>query len=305
MITKIMEKNGINWLVLQKPTDEEILKIDEKFPLHPFIKNELAKPTFQPKINIYNGVLYLILQFPIFDDKMRISRRQEIDFVLGKNFLLTAYYGDFPPLQEFIKKMEGHPEIMEHYFHGNAGMIFFGILRHLYHFSLRELEHIQKKVDEIEEQIFLGKEKEMVEKISFLSRDIIEFGRSIKPHERILFLYENLAMNVFGDEYKSYTEEILNEYFNLQNLFSDADETIKSLQQTNDSLVSIKSNEEMRIISILAFTTFPLMLLTSVFGMNTSYLPIVGTKGDFWIIIGVMAGAMGIIFWLFKRKKMI
>ena len=305
MLAKTIEKNGITWFNLESPTEEEISKISEKFPLHPFIKSELVKPTFQPKINIYNNVVYLILQFPIFNEKMRISRRQEIDFVIGEKFMLTASYAGFLPIQEFLKKLEKHPEIIDHYFHDSPGAIFFGALKHLYNFSLRELEHIQKKIDETEEQIFLGKEKEMVEKISFLNRDIIEFGRSIRPHERILISFENLALEIFGKEFKPYAKEIMNEYFNAKNLYINAEETIKALQETNDSLVSIKSNEEMRIISVLAFITFPLMLFTSIFGMNTDYLPIVGKRGDFWIIIGIMIFAMATIFSIFKRKKWI
>ena len=68
-----------------------ILKIDEKFALHPFIKNELLKPTFQPKINAYNNAVYLILHFPVFDKKTGVSKRREIDFVLGRNFLFTIW----------------------------------------------------------------------------------------------------------------------------------------------------------------------------------------------------------------------
>src|SRR3989338_7520817 len=100
MLAKTIEKNGITWFNLESPTEEEISKISEKFPLHPFIKSELVKPTFQPKINIYNNVVYLILQFPIFNEKMRISRRQEIDFVIGEKFMLTASYAGFLPIQD-------------------------------------------------------------------------------------------------------------------------------------------------------------------------------------------------------------
>jgi len=59
----------------------------------------------------------------------------------------------------------------------------------------------------------------------------------------------------------------------------------------------------MKVLTILAFITFPLVLLSSVFGMNTISTPIVGIKGDFWIIIGVMLAATFSMFVYFRKKK--
>lgn len=305
MINKTIEKNNITWITGNSLTHEEIEKISEKFHLSHFLKNELVKPTIQPKINGFQDAIYLVLHFPIFNKHKNISKKQEIDFVIGKNFLLTVNYNEeFTPLIEFINKIE--QKNSDNYFSGNAGMLFFHILQYFYQFSLRELDYIQKKIDNIEEQIFLKKEKEMVERISIVSRDVIEFGRSIKPHQRILNSFSEAAFKIFGnEEYKDYFLEILNEYFNLLNLFESTEETINSLQETNDSLVSIKSNDEMRIISIIAFTTFPLMLLSSIFSMNTYYMPIIGYEGDFWIIIGLMIIGVSIMYTIFKNKKWI
>lgn len=305
MINKTIEKNGITWIAGSSLTNEEIEKISENFHLNHFLKNELFKPTIQPKINIFGNIIYIVLHFPIFDKHKNINKKQEIDFVIGKNFLLTVNYNsEFTPLGEFLDKIEQKNSV--DYFYDDATILFFRILQYFYQFSLRELDYIQKKIDNIEEQIFLKREKEMVEKISVTSRDVIEFGRSIKPHQRILNSFGEAVFKIFGDEkYRDYFLEILNEYFNLLNLFESTEDTINSLQETNDSLVSIKSNDEMRIISIIAFTTFPLMLLSSIFGMNTYYLPIVGTQGDFWIIIGLMIIGVSIMFTIFKKKKWI
>lgn len=302
MIEKIIEKNGIIFITANSLTDEEIEKIREKIPLNSMLKNELLKPAAQPKISAFHDLIYLVLHFPIFDKETGISKKQEIDFALGKKFILAVNYNyEFPPLQEFLKHIE--KEDRSHYFNENAGILFFHLIRHLYKFTLRELDYTHKKIDYIEEQIFLKKEKEMVERISVVSRDIIEFGRSIKTHQRIWRSFEILAENLYGNEYKNYSSEILNGYFNLKDLFESTEQTINSLQNTNDSLVSIKSNDEMRIISIIAFTTFPLMLFSALFGMNTAYTPLIGVKGDFWIIVGIMVIAVSIMYLIFKHKK--
>ena len=79
--------------------------------------------------------------------------------------------------------------------------------------------------------------------------------------------------------------------------------SVAELREINNSLVSTKQNEVMKILTIMAFVTFPLSLLASIFGMNTVYLPIVGHSLDFWIIIGIMAGATICFFAFFKHNR--
>ena len=59
----------------------------------------------------------------------------------------------------------------------------------------------------------------------------------------------------------------------------------------------------MKILTIMAFVTFPLSLIASIFGMNTSTLPVVGYEYDFWVIIGGMFMFTVIFFAFFKYKK--
>ena len=59
----------------------------------------------------------------------------------------------------------------------------------------------------------------------------------------------------------------------------------------------------MKILTIMAFITFPLTLFASMFGMNTHTTPIVGYPGDFWIILGIMVIVSAGLFSYFKYKK--
>jgi magnesium transporter len=70
-------------------------------------------------------------------------------------------------------------------------------------------------------------------------------------------------------------------------------------------MLSTKQNEIMKIFTILAFVTLPLSLIAAVFGMNTTFIPIVGLPNDFWIIIGIMIITSLAMFAYFKYKKWI
>ena len=79
--------------------------------------------------------------------------------------------------------------------------------------------------------------------------------------------------------------------------------TFDNLRLTNDSLLETKQNSIMKVLTIISFITFPLMLFSSLFGMNTENTPIIGNGLDFWIIIGIMVAVSIVLLIFFKYKK--
>ena len=274
-----------------------------KYSIHPLVAEELLKPTIRPKVDIYKNFIYLILHFPIFEHEKKSSISHEIDFIIGKNFLITAHYKTIPPLYEMTKIFEVGSMLGEENITKNPGVLAFYIIRQFYQFALRQLDHIQLKINEIEENIFKGKENDMVETISLTRRDTLDFQQSIYGHETILNSLELIGKEFFGKEFFHYTNNIIGELSRVKSILTNCKETIESLQNTNDSLLTDKTNYIMRFLSTISFITFPTMLLTAIFSMNTVSTPILGIKGDFWIIVGIILTAIiSMIMW-FRRKK--
>ena len=75
------------------------------------------------------------------------------------------------------------------------------------------------------------------------------------------------------------------------------------LRETNNSLLTTKQNEVMKVFTIMAFVIFPLSLVAGIFGMNTAYIPIVGLPGDFWMVMGIMVvlGVLFLSFFMYKK----
>lgn len=305
MITTIKHKK-ITWINIESPSAKEVSELAEKFDIHPLIAEELISPTMRPKVDVYKNNLYLILHFP--SDKETCptcltSVGSEIDFVIGKDFIITTHYCKFSSLEMFLRDAKTKKSFREENFKKHAGILAFNILRDLYGHSLRELEQIHIKINRAEEEIFKGMEKQMVKKLSLLKRDVLDFRRAIYPHESVIGSFESQGERFFGKTFKHHLNFISGEYTKVRSLIENNRETLNTLYQTNESLLTTKTNEVVKVLTILAFITFPLMLLSGIFGMNTISTPIIGIRGDFWIITGVMLIATFSMFLYFKNKK--
>jgi magnesium transporter len=107
----------------------------------------------------------------------------------------------------------------------------------------------------------------------------------------------------FGAELEPYFNRLLGDWSQTRNTLATFKETIRGLEETNNSLLTDKTNEIVKVLTMFSVIVFPLTLLAAIFGMNTTNLPLTGYKGDFWVIFGIMVvGILGMIGF-FKYKK--
>lgn len=304
MISRYHYKDLV-WVDLESPTQDEVRTVMEEFGVHPLAAEELLVPTLRPKVDLYPNFIYLILHFPAITHRHTGGHEQEIDFIVGKKFLITTHYGLIDSLHEFSKVFEVNSILEKSNIGDHAGFILFYILKELYKMLDRELAHIRHDFAEIEPKIFGGKERDMVTAISHLNRDLLNFKQTIRPHQEVLESFELAGTKFFGEDFSYYLRTITGEYFKVSSILDGHRETLMELRNTNDSLLTTKTNDIMKTIAIISFVTFPLSLVATIFGMNTKILPIVGSDNDFWYIIGIMATITLAIFSYFKHKRWI
>ncbi len=93
------------------------------------------------------------------------------------------------------------------------------------------------------------------------------------------------------------------EFNKVNNLLESNRDALSELQRTNDSLLSTKTNDTMRTLTVMTFVLTPLTLIAGIFGMNTGDFNFIENKTDFLFVLGAMTLAGLIIFLFFKVRK--
>jgi len=287
------------WIDLNSPTKEETDSLVLTHSIDPSVAKDLLAPTPAQHAENRGQNIYAILHLPTFKRSRSICDVQEIDIIISTNSLITARYDSIDALHYFAKQIE----VSEILNKGEHVHLFFGMMKEIYNTMRNELSYMEDQMREIEKNIFDGQEKEMVYAISNAGRNILNFRRIIDPHGNIFeFLKEN-GVDKFGPEFGVQTKILIEEWRHLMRIVNNQIDLITQLRETNNSMLSTKQNEVMKIFTILAFVTFPLSLIASIFGMNTSFIPLVGQQNDFWIVIGIMFFVSIAMFVYFKYKR--
>lgn len=291
----------LTWIDCINPTSDEVREIVAEANIPVDFTNDLTTMIPRSEVRAQKDALKVTLDFPIVK-RTDINHPHEIKFIATKKHLVTIRFEDIEAIHRFSKEFEVSSMIKKSGRGANGAHILMSLLTELYRTMTVKLDYLESKMSDIEEEIFNQHEKEMVFEISKVSRRLISFRQTMFAHQEALSELSAEITTAFGKHFEKYVSELETEYIHLNGRLYSLTNILDDLRNTNDSLVSTKQNEIMKILTIMAFITFPLTLFTSLFGMNTITTPIVGQRGDFWLIVGIM-GMVSIAFFGFFRYK--
>lgn len=300
MLNRYNYKN-LKWIDLESPTKDEIDLLRSEFGIPAPVSDELLSATIRSKVDLHDGMIYLVLHFPKMVAANSEQSDQEIDFILGKDFLITTHYENSKPLADFAKMLELNTLLNKKKLNDDhAVFLFFEVMKLLYRNSQEELESINDLLRDLESRIYSGKEEETVYLISKVNRILLDFRQAIRYHLETLKSFEDAAKSFYGDQFEYYLNSMIGEYNKLQNKLDGHKEILNDLRDTNDSLINTKTNRVMKTLTTMSFIMLPLSLIAGVFGMNVD----TSLVGDLSMVtVAVAMFLIGLVMYIFFKLK--
>ncbi|MFA7201808.1 MAG: magnesium transporter CorA family protein [Candidatus Paceibacterota bacterium] len=299
----IIKKGKIKWINLTNPRTEELVSLEKEFGFHPVIIEELKETSARSKVEVYKDYLFVVLQFPIYDPEERVSRKGEIDFLVTKNTVISVHYQPIEPLELIMDKLERDESYKERLLEGSTSQLFYYIIQACLLFVMRQLHHIDEKIEDIRNTLFRDQERTLLEKISYVKRDLLSYHLITQSQIGIFKSLQIIGPEFFGEKTAIYFSDLEGDFLKITQQCENFKQTIEAFENTNTQLLSIQMNKVMQRFSVLAFLTFPIMVILALFTIETQGRPLIGhTPYDFWILVGAVIIVVGIMVRIFKKK---
>ena len=287
---------------ITKPTRQDIDYLGDQYHFHPMVLDELIPRCYYPRLEIRPDYLFLIINYPMYHETNREVAPKELDIIINKDTMVTNHHRPFFLLENLFKVCQ-RPEIGGgKYLDKGPGHLLFSLLDIFWRDCLLKLEKIDEEIERIEKKIFHGKEKEMVMDISHTKTDIIDFWRIVEPQGEVIKLLGKEGPKFFGEELSLHFSDMVGTYGKVWHTTKSHKETILALERTNQDLLTTKTNEIIKILTVFSVTMLPLTLLASIWGMNLN-LPLSEHRAGFWIVVFVMFTALTGMLFYFRKKK--
>ncbi|MEI7462792.1 MAG: CorA family divalent cation transporter [Candidatus Taylorbacteria bacterium] len=297
---------GVVWIDLENPTDEEVSSLVNRYGLHPLVGEELKMKSSIAKVDFYPEYFLAVLTLPVRERKNVSTQivEREIDFVVGKNFLITSRTETIEQLEYFGKIFEANSILNKEEKIEHAGYLFYYMVKKIYAGMIEDLENIKDSIITAEKRIFGGDEKEIVEVLSSLSRELIDFKQTARMHRDIwedMVKYSDQSM--FGGEFPSYVRDIRDQFNIIHEFIGNARELITDLRETNDSLLNTRQNDIMKLLTIITLICYPAIIVSAIFTIPAQNIPVLNSPYGWVILMGIILIITGCFWWYFKKKR--
>jgi magnesium transporter len=296
-----LNQNGLTWVHLDAPDSQVASTLAERFGWHVLDVEDVLSKRQRPKIDEYPEYLFAVLHFPVFDKAVQRLNAAELDFFLGPDYLVTLPNIQLLPVTRLFERCRDDEELRESLFGKGSGYLLYHVLDDLFDYCFPILDKIGHKLDVFEDELFEGRSEDIVRDISNVKQEIISYRKIIKPERSTLRVLERNVERFLPENLELYFDDIVDAAERIWDLLDNYKEVAEALEDTNESVISHRQNDVLRVLTIFSVVLLPLTLISGILGMNN--FPYAKSAAAFW---GTIAGMVvvfiaGAAFFRYKR----
>jgi magnesium transporter len=182
----------------------------------------------------------------------------------------------------------------EKIFSRGSGYLMYRLVDDSFDYCFPMLRKVGNKLDALEDEIFEGRSEDVVRDISNAKQEIINFRKVIRPQRPVLRDLEKVKTRYLASELDLdiYFDDIVDAHERIWDMLENYKEVIVALEETNESMLSHRVNDSLRVLTAISVIVLPLTLIASIFGMNIGLPgggdPAIDDLLSFAVVIGVM-----------------
>ncbi len=298
---EVVESHGLRWMNIERPRAVDRAWLEEHFDFHPLDYEDVFSRNQRPKIDEYEEYLFIVLHFPRFDKNVGRLNAAELDLFVGPDYLITLPNEPIDPVEYLFERCRTREELREQYFSKGPGYLLYKIVDDAVDASFPMLRKMGNKLERIEDDVFEGSSQDVVRDISNVKQEIINFRKIVRPQRAVLEDLERNKQRYMAPDMDIYFDDIVDASERIWQMLEGFKETVEALEATNESVISHRVNDVLRVLTAFSVAILPLTLIASVFGMNVR-VPGEGDIAAFWIAVVSMVVLLVTMLAYFRRR---
>lgn len=304
---RVARGRDFSWYDVEQPTADDARRLDAELPIHSLVLEELVPQVRHPKLDIFGTHLFVVLTIPILerDPKTEAStvRLDELDLVFGNSWIVTSHYRRIDAVDTLFPEEANGSDRVARLTTTDATptAILYSILSRILQQSITSLGIIEERVERVENEVSLA-ERKVVTELSQLRRDIIDFRRALSPARPVFRALDDAAPPLLGSESAPYFRNLTGRIEQISTLLKILKETVEALEETNQALITTRTNDIVRIFTVITALMLPPALVTAIFSMNLRYPFEAGVDTFWWIVAAALSSVIVPLLWLRRRN---
>ena len=263
-----VEAHGLRWINIPRPRPVDRAWLEEHYDFHPLDYEDVFSRNQRPKIDEYDEYLFIVLHFAKYDKQVGRLNAAELDIFVGSDFVITLPNDDLQPLDYLFERARTREDLRDQLFAKGPGFLLYKIVDDSVDASFPMLRKVGNKLERLEDEIFEGRAEDIVRDLSNAKQEIINFRKIVRPQRTVLRDLERTKQKVFAEELDVYFDDIVDASERIWDMLENFKEVVEGLESTNESVISHRVNDILRVLTAISVVVLPLTLVASIWGMN-------------------------------------
>jgi len=308
MPTLLADTNLFLWVDLEKPTPEETKRVlEDIFHFHQLSIEDCVSVSPSPKVEEYSPkdedkfspYLFMVIHAVDYSRKDGVFATSELNFFLGKNFLVTFHEVPLKSVQsteERCLKGTGHvaraPDRVAH-------TLLDGIVEN-YKPALEELSF---EIGELEQKVVEHPSPRMLNKIIQVKKEVLHLRQIIGPQREVLSRFAQGEFKLIRPHLVPYYRDVYDGLFHIAELAQSYTDSLTGLLNIYLSMSSNQTGEVVKLLTMITIITTPLTIVGTWYGMNFKVMPELQWEFGYELAMVITVAATAVTWWWFKKKK--
>ena len=305
----IADPSGILWVDIQGPdvhaSDHLERWLCQHFHFHPLAVEDALRENHVPKVDDWEEYLYLVFQVASIVPETQALALHELDIFLGKNYVITYHIDPLPILDRDRASIKRDPrDRMRH----GADHLLVRFLELAIDQSLRAIEELDVQVDAIQNAVIENATPRNLKAIFRIKRSAIQLHKILSPQREVLNRLARDPFKPIQAKHRVYFRDLYDHVVRIHDISESLRDLISGTLETYLSVVSNRTNDIMKVLTIVTLMFMPMTFVVGFFGMNffgetlAFQTPLPKTL-LFWGSNAIMAISPAFIWWYARRKK--
>ena len=294
----LQRRDRIVWVDLYSPSHEESAVLSTVFNFHPLALEDCETRRHHPKIDDYREYLFILAHGIHPESSMREFRTRQLCLFVGPNYLVSFHKEKSRSVIHSLESaLKNHRVISD-----GPGSVLYNILDFQVDQYFPVMDNFEKKIDEIEDRVFTSQTAVILEEVLTLKRALMRLRR-ISGHQRDIL--SRLIRREFAliDEHTAINlRDVFDHLVRITDLADTYRELVASVLDAHLSIVSNRTNDIMRALTVVATLFIPLTFIAGVYGMNFEYMPELHWRYGYLLVWGLMIGVAVFMYRLFRKR---
>lgn len=292
--------DDIKWIDGVSLWENDIIKTLEKYNIHELDLEACLEWNQRSRVDRYDDYIFVVYNFPKYNRRTKVYEINEFNIFFNKEFLIT--FRDYP-FSKINKIFENYGEKKVEWEHMeikiSTGYILYEITQAMLEKMFNVIKNIKLDIRQLETKVFETGNTSLVKDIMIKKRNIVVLKHMFKPQVVVLKQLENAINEMYQGEMEVYFEDLEDKLDLIISEIEILSEYIDSVEDAFKTMIDIKTNFVIKVLTIFSAFMLPLTLLTSFYGMNVDALPWAHTN---FVIIFMVVSVL-IMIWIYTYFK--